>query len=288
MPRQVLKKTANYFNNLIMKKYSLLFVFTVIMMGVASSCGGDDDNLGNGPNAGTESNEVTGTDAVYDNKLMGTSWKQTKQVGTNWTEPGYEGILTFGYNHEWYVINFVNKYNAYGVWEVKDGVYDYDIKASDYTQSSLRAQFAASLFGPGRIEELTETKLVLKSPYNDTSSAEFVKVSYREGAKSFDGGSGSGNSGGSTGDAPYVTSFDFTATKSSITVKFMCSERPTSATVKYGTSSPTSTASSSISGKQVSATVSGLKSGTKYYFKCTVKNSYGSSTSDTFSAITNY
>ena len=104
-------------------------------------------------------------------------------------------------------------------------------------------------------------------------------------------GSGSGNDGGSgdsSGDKPYVTSFDFTATKTSITVKFMCNERPSSATVRYGTSSPSSTTSSSISGKQVSATVSGLKSGTKYYFKCTVSNSYGSSTSDTFSAITNY
>lgn len=270
-----------------MKKYSLLFVFMVVMMGLASSCGGDDDNLENSSNTGTESNGTTGLDAMYESKLMGTSWKQTKQAGTSWTDPGYEGILTFGNNHEWYVINFLNKYNAYGVWEVKDGYYDYTIKASDYTQSSLRTQFAAACFGPGKILEITENKLVLSS-VSGNGYSEFVKVSYREGAKSFDGGSGSGNGGGSAGDAPYVTSFDFTATKSSITVKFMCSERPTSATVKYGTSSPSSTASSSISGKQVSATVSGLKSGTKYYFKCTVKNSYGSSTSDTFSAITNY
>ena len=99
---------------------------------------------------------------------------------------------------------------------------------------------------------------------------------------------GNGDNSGNDGEPPYVTSFDFTATKSSITVKFMCNERPSSATIKYGTSSPSSTTSSSISGKQVSATVSGLKSGTKYYFKCTVSNSYGSSTSDTFTAITNY
>lgn len=109
---------------------------------------------------------------------------------------------------------------------------------------------------------------------------------------SSDDGSSDDNDGGSSGsqtnEPPYVISFDFSATKTSITVKFMCNERPSSATVKYGTSSPSSTISSSISGKQVTATASGLKAGTKYYFKCTVKNSYGSSTSDTFSAITNY
>jgi len=97
-----------------------------------------------------------------------------------------------------------------------------------------------------------------------------------------------GGSGSSTDEPPYVISYDFSATKTSITVKFMCNERPTSATVKYGTSSPSRSTSSSIIGKQVTATVSGLKSGTKYYFNCTVKNSYGSSTSDTFTAITNY
>lgn len=109
------------------------------------------------------------------------------------------------------------------------------------------------------------------------------------GTKNSSTGSGtSGGGGSSVGDAPYVTSFDFTATKTSITVKFMCNERPTSATVKYGTSSATSTISSNISGKQVSATATGLKAGTKYYFKCTVKNDNGSSTSDPYPAMTNY
>ena len=102
-------------------------------------------------------------------------------------------------------------------------------------------------------------------------------------------GSGGGGSGsGNDGDTPYVTSFDFTATKNSITVKFMCSEKPTKATIKYGDASPSKTVSSSISGKQVSATVKNLKSGTKYYFQCTISNNAGTSTSDVFPAITNY
>ena len=111
---------------------------------------------------------------------------------------------------------------------------------------------------------------------------------------SFDSSDNSGNESNDGGDnnqsndAPYITSFSFTATKTSITVKFMASERPTSASVKYGENSANKTISSNISGKQISATATGLKAGTKYYFKCTVKNSYGSSTSDSFAAITNY
>ena len=94
--------------------------------------------------------------------------------------------------------------------------------------------------------------------------------------------------GGEENDKPYVIRCDFTATKTSITVKFMCNIRPTKATIKYGTSSPSKTVSTTITNKQVSATVRGLNSGTKYYFNCTVSNSYGSSTSDTYPAMTNY
>ena len=110
----------------------------------------------------------------------------------------------------------------------------------------------------------------------------FSKVAYREIEDDAPGG------GTSSGDAPYVTDFTFTATKTSITVKFMCSERPNSATISYGESSANKTLSTSIAGKQVSATATGLKSGTKYYFKCKVSNQNGSSTSDGWTAITNY
>lgn len=92
----------------------------------------------------------------------------------------------------------------------------------------------------------------------------------------------------SDGDAPRIISFTYTATKNSITVKFMATDKPTSATIKYGESSATKSLSSSITNKQISATARGLKSGTKYYFKCTVKNSNGSSTSEEYPAYTNY
>ena len=272
-----------------MKKELLSKVFMAMMMVLALSCSSSDDS-----NDESDSNEISNQDVQYENMLMGTSWVQDKEVtvsddGKEY-EHHYDGIITFGYNHEWYLINFLNKYNAYGEWEVENGVYDYHIKyTNNESAAALRANIAVCLFGWSKIKQLTDSKLVLGScSEGNKSYAEFHKISYREGSKNGYDDNNSGGSGGSSGDKPYVTSFDFTATKSSITVKFMCSERPTSATVKYGTSSPSSTTSSSIAGKQVSATVSGLKSGTKYYFKCTVSNSYGSSTSDTFSAMTNY
>lgn len=152
------------------------------------------------------------------------------------------------------------------------GIFD---KETDFYSTAFSLVFTSSKYHFGVEPGYRETGLNIRpvTIYSDDDSGN---------------GDGNGDNSGNDGEPPYVTSFDFTATKSSITVKFMCNERPSSATVKYGTSSPSSTTSSSISGKQVSATVSGLKSGTKYYFKCTVSNSYGSSTSDTFTAITNY
>ena len=100
-------------------------------------------------------------------------------------------------------------------------------------------------------------------------------------------GNGNGNGTGES-DVPYVISFTFTATKNSILVYFMASEKPTKATIKYGEFSATNTLSTTITNKQISAKANGLKAGTKYYFKCTVSNSKGSSTSDEYPAITNY
>lgn len=275
-----------------MKKNSLLFVSIVIMMGLVSSCGGDDDNLENSSNTGTESNGTTGLDAMYESKLMGTSWKQSKRFfyyddGREKTQDPIPGIMTLGLNHEFFLIDYEGKYDAYGTWEVINGRLNAYISETNYLEGkySLLGSLLGAHYIGNEIKSLNGSKLELKSTSNK-DFAEFYKVTYQEDSSFSNGNAEDGDN--YKDEPPYVTSFDFTATKSSITVKFMCSERPTSATIKYGTSSPTSTASSSISGKQVSATVSGLKSGTKYYFKCTVKNSYGSSSSDTFSAITNY
>ncbi len=103
------------------------------------------------------------------------------------------------------------------------------------------------------------------------------------------GGGNDGNSGsGSSGESLYFTNFNFTATQTSVTVKFYTNERASSATIKYGEYSASSTASASITNKEISATIRGLKKGTKYYVKCTARNSSGSVTSDEYPVITNY
>ena len=272
---------------------SAAYAITLINLNSIKIGGTEYNRVGSPANIDDDDNGMTNQDAQYERMLMGTSWVQDKEVifGDDGKEivNHNEGTLTFGYDHEWYLIKLWNKYDAYGEWGVKNGIYDYSIKSNNYGDAAvLRGIIASIYFGFARIRELTDSKLILESTVEGSRNyGEFHKVSYREGSKNFDDNE-SGGGGSSSGEPPYVTSFDFSATKTSITVKFMCNERPTSATVKYGTSSPSKTTSSSISGKQVSATVSGLKSGTKYYFKCTVKNSNGSSTSDTFTAITNY
>ena len=103
-----------------------------------------------------------------------------------------------------------------------------------------------------------------------------------------DNGYGGGGNGGSSNSDLYFTNFNFTATKTSISVKFYVNERPTSGTIYYGTSSASKSLSTTVAGKQLSAKASGLKAGTKYYFKCVAKTSSGSITSEEYPAMTEY
>lgn len=105
------------------------------------------------------------------------------------------------------------------------------------------------------------------------------------------GSSGSGGGtggGGSSTESLYFTNFNYTATQTSVTVKFYTNERASSATIKYGEYSASSSASATITNKEISATIRGLKKGTKYYVKCTARNSSGSVTSDDYPVMTNY
>ena len=264
-----------------------------------TACSGEDDSSSDDSSStALEAEPAPYTDSELIRLLAGTSWKPNLSINktTGKQVSNDENlILTLASNNKAYILNAFSNTSGelYGTWYISSGKLFINIEKGneDEILAALRAKFAAhysvnflyACWGDLTIKSISNSYLTTAYYENYYSHYEYEfhysKVPYTEGS----------NSGGSsTGYAPYVTSFDFTATKSSITVKFICNERPTSATVKYGTSSASSTISSSISGKQVTATVTGLRSGTKYYFKCTVKNDYGSSTSDTFTAITNY
>lgn len=230
-------------------------------------------------------------------KLVSTSWKYYKIIthystGKEITSSKY-GIITFAPDSVLYYIDCDMTDTRDGILSAKGLWYfNEDVLLLLPFDSSLTSEQRGALSGfwgvTHSIESISSSDMVLMDMGSNDGYYDkyyFSKVTYTEGNSGGSGGDG-GSSGG--GDKPYVTNFNFTATKTSITVKFMCSERPTKATIKYGTSSPSKTVSSTISAKQVSATVSGLKSGTTYYFNCTVSNDKGSSTSETFPAITNY
>lgn len=252
------------------------------------SCSKDDDDI-----IHNEYNYSQLTDNDEDSrltdKLEGTSWQQVKSYFYD-DDPG--GIMTFGYNHIWYVIGAKQRnyttLDAIGTWYVNNGFLSLTISQYDGNASSLsdaRCRLSAEGFLWDEITYI-DSKVMFGKWKKDDEPTEWQKVPYRENTLS---DSGSSNGGSESQDGiPYVTGYDYTATRNSITVKLMCSERPTNATVKYGQTTPSGTITSSILNKQVSATATGLKPGTKYYFKCTVRNACGSSTSDTFYAMTTY
>ena len=144
----------------------------------------------------------------------------------------------------------------------------------------------------GDVFKITGSELQLKYP-NSNGGGYFIshyrrtlEPSHNFSDNNVGGGSGGG---GSTGDAPEVTGFDFTATTNTIKVVFETTSRAKSASIYYGESSPTKSAvDMSITSKSVVGWARGLKAGTKYYFKITVKNEYGSTTSDGWPATTLY
>ena len=102
------------------------------------------------------------------------------------------------------------------------------------------------------------------------------------------GGNGNNSGGGESTESLYFTNFNYTATQTSVTVKFYTNERASNATIKYGKNSASSSVSTTITNKEISATIKGLTKGTKYYVKCTARNSNESITSEEYPVITNY
>ena len=107
-----------------------------------------------------------------------------------------------------------------------------------------------------------------------------------DGGNEDNSGNGGGNGSSSKGSAPSFTRFNSTATTKSITVYFYYEGNPSSATIYYGENSPSKAVNTHVSSRCCSATISGLKPATVYYFKCKAKNAYGTTTSQTYSEMT--
>lgn len=231
------------------------------------------------------------SDSNVFNRLIGT-WTHVK-----WTYYNLDGELvadqedTIGETYLTFTKDpYEEKDNSYvyysdyiGVSGIKSWVLSYE----------LNGRYLKCVDVMGDICKINESELQIKNswPNNDGYTISHYRRA-SEPTHNFSnnsGGNNGGGGGGSSNDVPYVTGFDFTASKTSIKVTFRASSRPASASIYYGERSATKSAGTpTIIGTSVTTTVNGLKSGTKYYFKCTVKNSKGSSTSDDWPAMTQY
>ena len=277
------------------KLYSTIMMLAMMVAALSlTACGGDDEDDGGGNNAKSKE------DLELETKLAGTSWRLYKGVysGNNIGIDGEKGILTFTskkdpqYEGEYicYVIDhFHDSYQVddhQGSWSIRKQKLVIATWPNDNDKPSYLANFWYISPPGSTITKLSDTELILN--VGDVYALYYKKTNYREANISNQNNNPSDNGGGSSGDAPRVIDFNFTPTKNSITVYFMATEKTQSATIYYGETTANNSLSTSIINKQISAKASGLKSGTKYYFKCKLSNSYGSSTSLFFPAMTNY
>lgn len=86
-------------------------------------------------------------------------------------------------------------------------------------------------------------------------------------------------------EKPDIGYYDFTATRTSLKVQWRIynrsSTKVTSAKVYYGTTrNPDKVVSASVTSGMITANLSGLKSGTDYYFKCVASSPAGNVTTE--------
>lgn len=254
--------------------WSLLAIMMVAVMNMCFvSCSKDDDD---------NDEIVQGNDDISDyessiiNKLKGTSWKWVRNDiyhdGVfNRSVVGDNSIIKFSdeqtsNKNEFYMYAHGIKSGTWMPWLIVDGDFILMINWDS-------AEDAAS-YGRSKLFTLTATELVMGT---DVIRHCFVAAN---------SSSGSGYFGG---EAPSFTSFSYTYTSTSVTVLFYTDVDITDGIVYYGASTATSPVSSAytiVGRRMVQATIRNLRRSTKYYVKCTVKNKYGSKTSDDFSVMT--
>ena len=119
--------------------------------------------------------------------------------------------------------------------------------------------------------------------YKKTSSDSY------ENDENWNNGNGSSSSSGDisySGEAPNFLDFIYTYTTNSVTVQLITDTKPTKGTIYYGKTSPTTSVSTTVFGRYISARITGLTKAEIYYVKCIATNEYGSTTSDALPVMT--
>lgn len=236
------------------------------------------------------------------NKLVGSSWQTqatvfydySNNIKSEYDNSKYPAIITFtdypiySTPTPYQLWVDLHPYDSSGNW------YGYKTGQTQVWYWELNDNYINGFPGAGNclgeILKLSATELHTKEYLNDENEwyriDKYIRVS--EPTHNFKDKEENSSSNDETDF--YETNFSFTATTNKITVNFYFSDRLSSATIKYGTTSSCSTSkSASVTAKCASATISGQKAGTKYYFKCIAKSSAGKScTTDVYQAMTNY
>lgn len=273
-------------------------MMTAMCVGLAS-CSSDDD-ISSGSNY-TIDPEIE----AMSSKLFNTSWTYqysefyNKDNGNyGYTNAKFANRFTFTFSDDVFANNtyrlIVNGNTLAGCWWCIDSNgLDYSATDYGYRFANMSAKevgswsaCGGSIFD-GKIVTLTSSKLVVKDYYSD--GVQYVKHVFGSN-ESIDGGTSDGSS---SYEKPDIGFYDFTATKTSLTVQYKIYNSTeagvTSAKIYYGTSSnPSKSKTATVSGTLITVKIAGLKSGTTYYVKCVAIGKGGTTTTSTTKCITNY
>lgn len=278
----------------------MMFVATSSL--TVTSCGDDDDEL---DSSGSEDVVRIPTEHqwIYDN-LYNTSWTMIS-TNTNYSNVYYnrwkDAIITFSgeqleNNNEIYRKFYITGFSGNGYWYVNENgrlvcLNSFYVGGGGGLSGAEAGEFS-NVYGSMvdvDIQFPNSGTFIITDQYGDWWK--YSQVSFQGGGGNDNGGNNGNN--GSNYETPEVGFYDFTATKTSVTVTYYIYNKNecggiSNATVYYGKNSATSSKSATVSGNYISATITGLQSGTAYYVKCKVNTPGGSETTSETKVMTNY
>ncbi len=282
-------------------KFLSIMLCLVASMSVAACGDGDDSDEPDG--SGGSGSMVSSEIERLSSKLFGTSWQhsQSKYYTTDgryshMSSSIVDCVFTFSdeiFGNDKYELK-VDGTGNYAYWYINEEGLTFNASNYGYMVLKMDASTVGAWMSCGgcvfdaEIYELTSDRLVVKEMYSN--GVDYV-LHYYNRASSGSGGSSGGTS--SDYEKPDIGFYDFTATKSSLKVQYKIYNQDeanvTSAKIYYGTSSnPTRSKTATVSGQYITATITGLESGTTYYVKCEASGKGGTATTSTTKCITNY